>query len=48
MAGLWRRRIHELDLEAVSHLDEIRTVELMHLRENLLTTVLEQSHSMRV
>lgn len=36
------------DLAAISHLDEIRTVDLTRLRESLLPTDLEPSHSMRV
>lgn len=36
------------DLAAVSHLDEMRTVDLTRSRENLLATDLEPSHSMRV
>ena len=35
------------ELDAISHLDEIRTVDLTRLRENLLPTDLEPSHSMR-
>ena len=37
-----------IDLAAISHLDEIRTVDLTRLRESLLPTDLEPSHSMRV
>jgi hypothetical protein len=36
------------DLAAVSHLDGMRTVDLTRSRENLLSTHLEPSHSMRV
>ena len=41
------RRMALFDLEAVSHLDQIRTNDLTRSRENLLPAVLESGHSMR-
>ena len=40
--------IAAIDLAAISHLDEIRTVDLTRLRESLLPRDREPSHSMRV
>ena len=47
-AGWARGAGASIDLAAISHLDEIRTVDLTRLRESLLPTDLEPSHSMRV
>ena len=41
-------RAAAINLAAISHLDEIRTVDLTRLRESLLPTDLEPSHGMRV
>ena len=58
LCGFWRGGVSwsagrrgrgtSIDLAAISHLDEIRTVDLTRLRESLLPTDLEPSHSMRV
>jgi hypothetical protein len=51
LGGAWARGgvgHGRADLAAVSHLDEMRTVDLTRSRENLLPTDLEPSHSMHV